>query len=252
MGAAVAMVAAPEVAGAASGDNMVLGQSNTATDMTTLTYDNTLGTAAVSALLVQMTHGTGWGLTAAGINQADVKLSGTGRLQFWAHGASGAAQPTFSPGINEINMSDTGVLWAGEATGQTWRRINTLRVDRGDGSGTPFAPFRLYDSRTHGHAALSAGGTVNIPVAGLNFVPANAIAVLGTITAVAVGSKYKAAGGITLYPTGAPRPSIPNVHYTVGSNNLTNFFICGVEGGDVTVYSNKQTHFTIDIVAYLQ
>lgn len=252
VGAAAAFVALPEAAGAASGDNMIVGSSNTATSETSLAYDNTAGNSAAAALAVTMENGNGWGLVATGIGLGDVKLSGTGRLQFYASTSTGDLAPTGSAGINEISMSNTGVLWAGESKGGTWRRINTLRVDSGDGSGKPFTPFRLYDSHAAGHGALSAGGSVSITAAGVNHIPANAIAVLGTLTAVATGSKYTSAGAITTYPAGTSRPSVPNVHFTSGSNNVTNFVVCGLAGGKLTVYASKATHFTLDIVAYLE
>ena len=247
---AAALVALPDAASATDGSAVLAGTSNSSTAMTTIAMTAT--TSANGALYANASTSTAnaWGVIAAGAGLGDVKLLGTGRLQFSAHPSTGQVAPSVTPASPELAMSDVGVLWAGETTTNTWRRMNTVRVDKSDGSGSPFVPFRLYNSLLS--TPLAAGGTRDITAAGVGGIPANAIAVFGNLTAVSVGSSFPSAGYLTMYPKGVARPHVSNVNMTAGGHIFPNSFVCGLAGGKLTVYSTEASHILIDVFAYMQ
>jgi hypothetical protein len=259
---AAALVVRPGAAGAANNDPMLIGVANTGTLGTSLE-----NTGAGSAFVVEgiPTNAAGWGLAAIGKNftnstgqtlGGDVKLLGTGRLQFFKNAASGQLQPPFTPGSlgaavgTEIVVSDTGILWTGTSNpasaANPWRRINAVRVDKANGTGSPFVPARLIDT------VLAANGTHVVTVAGVGGVPKNAIAIFGNLTALPPTATFTTNGSMTLYPTGFARPPVPNVNMSLGSRTVSNFFFCALGGGKITVFSTIKVHFRLDAYGYMQ
>jgi hypothetical protein len=256
---AVALVARPAQAGAADGGTMMIGSGNPNSSSTTtsLAMTSSVGGPPFAAFAVGASGGTNLiGIVASG-TFADLKLFGTGRLQM-VPGVTGQTQPTFGPTLEEIVMSDTGILWTGTnntaLAANPWRRINAVRVDAANGTGNAFVPSRLIDTRTT--TPLAAGGTRNVTIAGAGTgaaqIPANAIAIFGNLTAVSVGPKFLGAGFMTLYPTGVTRPTVSNVNMAAGGQVFPNFFCCGLGSGQLTVFSSIQTNFLIDVFAYMQ
>lgn len=107
------------------------------------------------------------------------------------------------------------------------------------------APQRLLDTRTT--SALGPAGTVNIPVAGAAGVPANAIAAVVNITAIAPS----AATFLTAYPAGGTRPEASNVNPVPGDivPNLATVKIGA--GGAITLYNEAgTTNAAVDVMGY--
>ena len=199
-----------------------------------------------------------YGFTDAGVGVVGESLSGiglyartTGRIRQDPQGSSGL--PGFSPNLMEQVRDASGVLWIHNASG-TWRRVNTVRTDAADGSGSPFKPFRLIDTR--GGAIKAAGSTNVVAVAGhgsgTSTVPSDAIAVVGNLTAV----NYTGPGFLTIMPAGIsynPLSDPSTVNFIVGQAAIANSFVCGLSGGSLQVYvGDKSSHFIIDITAYIQ
>jgi hypothetical protein len=160
---------------------------------------------------------------------------------------------------HELVRGNDGSIWASRAdlTGATsanqfrWKRINAVRVDTADGLGHPFTPYRVYDSRAHG-AKKAVGSTTTVPVAGQgtgnSAIPADAIAVIGNLTATG----YTAPGFLALSPNGVA-VGTSSVNFITGQAAIANSFVVGLAGGAVQVkVAGSATHFIIDITGYIQ
>jgi hypothetical protein len=153
------------------------------------------------------------------------------------------------------------VLGIHNATG-VWRRVNSTRVDTANGSGGAFKPFRRIDTRSG--AKKNPGTLTVVSIAGTgtgaSAIPADAVAVVGNLTAVAwTGSGFLAImpAGITV-GAGAgqynPAADPSSLNFLIGQSALANAFVCGLNGaGSLQVYvGGHSSHFIIDITAYIQ
>jgi len=263
---AAALVAGAVPAGAANGDNWVLGESGSSNNATLPT--GLIGTSALEGALnvgVNDSDGPAPAIVASGLGAGDIKCNGTGRLsQLPAAGVTGGLAPTFAPIENagdqilhELVRSDTGILWATTGTsdaanGTSWKRINAVRVDEASGNGAAFPPARILDTRSG--SPIAANATLNVQVTGEGGVPSGAVAVFGNLTAVAPnGSAFTDSGFLTLFPEGVSRPTVSNVNPATGGLAFPNFFFVGLSsGGELSVFANIQSHAVIDIFAYVQ
>ena len=277
---------------AATGGNMTLGVANLAEAATTLTADG--GTPPLQVLAVEAAGQTFAGtfsgpLQGLGTSSDTVAFDG---VDGWAGGSVGAgvhgvtdtgygvigesdqgiglyAQtsgrirqdglfasglPGYLPNLYEQVRDADGILWIHNKAGD-WRRVNTVRVDAADGSGVPFTPFRVKDTRTG--AKPAAGSTTVITIAGAgsgaSSIPADAVAVMGNLTA----TQYTGSGFLTLSPAGVT-VGTSNVNFITGQSAIANGFIVGLgtgvtNGGKVQVkVSGHASHFLVDITAYVQ
>src|SRR5205807_2016082 len=125
---------------------------------------------------------------------------------------TGAGKPPFSvtSGFGEVVRGASAEVWISTAGG--WRRQNTTRVDKADGSGAAFPPARVLDTRSPsgptGGAPLSAGSTTTITVAGSNGIPSDAIGIVGNVTAAG----YTGAGYLTIFPAGVTNPGTSSLN----------------------------------------
>jgi hypothetical protein len=245
-----------------------------------------LGTAGAAGNGVDGAGSTGRGGLFTSTTGYDVALGypvlggyvGSGRLGMVGRDDTGVSAPPVAPAFfvtstghytfeHELVRGTDSSIWASRyaaaGTDQSrWKRINTVRVDSNDGLGSSFKPFRVIDTRLVG--GIRAGGTLNpVPVAGrgtgTSTIPANAVAVMGNLTAVDyTGSGFLAImpAGITL-GTGATQydtardPS--TVNFQVGQAAIANSFVCGLSNGQVQVYVAKSSsQFIIDITAYME
>ena len=202
-----------------------------------------------------------WGLTDTGTAITGEALSGiglyartTGRIRQDPQLAAG--QPGYSPNLMEQVRDSNGVLWIHNKFG-VWRRDNTVRTDAADGSGNPYKPFRLVDTRLLG--GLKAPGafysfTVAPSGTGASSIPSDAIAVVGNLTAVG----YTGAGFLAIMPQGVsynPSTDPSSLNFIVGQAAIANAFVCGLNpaNGQLQVYVGlHSSHFIIDITAYIQ
>jgi len=263
-GTAALVLGTASQAGAAQGGSLLIGESNTGTDLTSLTTSGLNG-AAFTVSVIETGDNEAAGIAGMGNDASDVKCAGTGRLGQLAVLTDGPS-PSWSPNTtaggtvyHELVRSDAGVLWASRGaegdTANRWKRINAVRVDDAAGTGDVFVPVRVYDSRTGSGDPIPATEETQIVVADTNGIPADAVAVFGNLTAVAPGSGGFASGGyLTLFPYGSIMPTVSNVNPApTGQHAFPNFFFCAVGGEQsLFVYNSVETHIVIDIFAYVQ
>jgi len=292
---ALGMAAAKVVpASAATGDNMIVGQANSANASTTLVSTGVtppvqvLGVSAAGTTWVEGTTGSfagplqglststgtvdgvdGWAGGAAGAGVYGVTDAGygvigesstgiglyarsSGRLRQEGFATSGV-MPNYVPNLFEQVRDSDGVLWIHNGSG-VWRRVNTVRVDTSSGSGAAYKPFRRLDTRSG--AIKAAGSTTAVTIAGTgtgaSAIPADAIAVVGNLTAAA----YTGGGFLAIMPAGTvynPASDPSSVNFIVGQGAIANAFVCGLSGGSLQVYvAGHSSHFIVDITAYIQ
>jgi hypothetical protein len=193
---------------------------------------------------------------------------GSGRLGMVGRLDVGAIAPNIAPAFqvsstgsftfeHELVRGNDSSIWASRfsntGTNQSrWKRINAVRVDSADGTGAPYAPFRVYDSRAGSAPKKAVGSTTTVPIAGhgtgTSTIPGDAIAVMGNLTATG----YTAPGFLALSPNGIA-VSTSSVNFITGQAAIANGFIVGLSGGAVQVkVAGSATHFIIDITGYIQ
>jgi hypothetical protein len=219
------------------------------------------GTQAFFGLGFSKTGAAALGV-AAGYGGPDAKLGGSGRFVQAANISGGVGAPTYTPsralsffsrGYFESVRAEDGALWISGPTGvgqASWRRVNAVRVDTADGTGAPFAPFRVFDTR--GGAKPAKNSITHIPVAGqgsgASSIPADAIAIIGNLTA----TQYTGGGFLTISPNGISAGT-STVNFITGQTAIANSFIVGLNGGSVQVLvAGHASHFLLDITGYIQ
>jgi hypothetical protein len=196
----------------------------------------------------------------------DVKLGGSGRFVQTANISGGVGAPNYTPGGGtgflghgyfESIRADDGALWISRGTGTlkaAWKRVNAVRVDSSDGTGVPYAPYRVKDTRTG--AKPAAGSTTVVQIAGLgggaSNIPADAIAVIGNLTA----TQYTGGGYLAISPAGVS-VTTSTVNFITGQTAIANSFIVGLgtgaNAGKVQVkVAGHASHFIIDVTGYFQ
>jgi hypothetical protein len=292
-------------ASATDGGALTLGQANQAESATTLTSDSLtppvqiLGVSAPGTTWNPPTTGTfsgplqGLGTSTGIVDGVDGWAGGTQGagvhgLSDTGYGVIGESQgiglyaqtsgrirqdglllagmPTYTANPFEQVRDANGVLWISDPSTVGWRRMNTVRLDAADGTGAPFKPVRVIDTRTLG--AIKAANTMNLVTvapfgSGTSNIPADAVAVMGNLTAVA----YTGGGFLSIMPGGIVQgegagqydsDSDPSsVNFITGQKAIANSFICGLgtgpNAGQVQVFvAGHSSHFIIDITAYIQ
>jgi hypothetical protein len=277
-------------ASAADGANLVLGSaaSNFEESPTTLYSDQKVTATSILTLngvaytaqvrcdglyVIAQQGGIAGNFNAAayGTVGPDVYLSGSGRLvQF--ENIVGTSAPNFTPASNALESlrGANGSFWMSRASSgipigalqSAWKRMNTVRVDSSDGTGSPFKPYRVIDTRSG--AIKPAGGTPTLVTvagegSGTSNIPADAVAIVGNLTAVG----YAGGGFLAIMPGGItvgvavgdynPAKDPSSVNFIVGQKAIANGFICGLVAGKVQVYvAGHSSHFIIDVTGYMQ
>lgn len=117
---------------------------------------------------------------------------------------------------------------------------------------TPSVPFRFTDTRdvlrpevNAGQAGspLAASQSVNVQMAGVRGIPANAHAISANITVVGAA----AAGFVTAYPCGGQIATVSNVNYGVGVAVASAAELPLSPGGAICIYSSASAHVIIDV-----
>ncbi len=219
----------------------------------------------------------GYGVVGASLTGIDVKLNGSGRLGSVANITGGVyGAPTFTPStfLFETVRDSYGGMWISrnQGSGQSaWKKVNAVRADSDDGTGTAFKPFRLLDTRSgkyNGVITLAdkgpfpKGASLTFTVAGTGsgkqHIPADAAAVFGNLTVTG----FTGSGWLTIAPAGAGTnpasdPSSVNFGPGVAPAIANSFFVglgTGVNAGKITVYvqvaSGANVNFIVDITGY--
>ena len=106
---------------------------------------------------------------------------------------------------------------------------------------------RTVDGVQQGSGAVVGGGEVVLRVGGRHGVPGDASAVILNVTAVAP----EAAGFLTVYPCGSPRPLSSSVNYSAGQV-VPNAVLAKLgEGGAVCIWTKATTHVLADVTGYV-
>ena len=242
----------PDPAGAATGDVLNVGDFG-ATDST-----DAIG---VALGLAGNAFNDGTTITTG----TDIKLDGTGRLtQLPAPGTGSGHAPTYAPYFHNATSTVFGDLVRGSghevwaSTGlSTWKRLNAVRVDNPNGTGNPFTPFRLIDTRPAFQVGPLAGpfgngAILTIDVNGSANIPNDCIAIFGNLTAVF--PNYS--GWLTIFPASlGSAPNVSNVNFDTSAVAFPNSVFVGLSGGNCKVYlggSAGTTSFILDIFGYVQ
>ncbi|MDF9816424.1 trypsin-like serine protease [Streptomyces sp. SPB162] len=111
---------------------------------------------------------------------------------------------------------------------------------------SPHNPVRILDTRTTG-GPITAGAVRDLQVTGQNDVPADATAVVVTLTTV--GSTN--GGYITAFPAGTTRPAVSNINFTTGAI-LSNQAIVPIgTGGKISLYNFSGTsNLVVELAGY--
>ncbi|HET7467793.1 MAG TPA: hypothetical protein VFL29_14135 [Candidatus Dormibacteraeota bacterium] len=209
-----------------------------------------------------------FGFTDAGVGVTGESSTGIG-LYARASGRirqdplAAAGLPGYSPNTMEQVRDLKGVLWIHNDVG-AWRRVNTLRTDAANGSGTAFKPIRIVDTRSGkggvtGPVANTQVKTFDVIALSAGAIPADAIAVVGNITAVG----WNLNGFLTVFPAGVsynPNTDPSTMNFSGSAYAWANSFVVGLgtggNAGKVSVYvgtfGSGSSNFIIDITAYVQ
>ena len=261
-----------------------------------LDADNTSSTFAEG---VDGYAGTNLGTGVAGGSDAGIGVGGasiTG-IDIFAYGNGSFAQvpvadgngpsPGYQVGTNDLELvrEADGSVWASRAmfvlnqgavpvgTGpDSWKRMNTVRVDSETGDGTAFAPVRIVDTRdpakNGGHPGpLAPFASYDFgPFPGVvgNGIPQDAVGIVGNLTAIAAAGApvgglptFGAQGYLTIYPKGIARPGVSNVNFGGNTyawpNAITVGFGTGTNAGSFTIYVfGIKVHVLVDVFGYIQ
>ena len=112
------------------------------------------------------------------------------------------------------------------------------------------APVRVFDSRNTG--SLQANVPLSFPVAGHAGVPADAQAVLVSVTSIH-NAASTGVGNLRIFPAGVGLPNISNVNYISPTSDVANFAIVSLGGGgELTLYSDgTPIDAAVDVVGYV-
>jgi len=121
----------------------------------------------------------------------------------------------------------------------------------GKGRFVPVPPTRLLDTRTGEGAAapgaLPADGVLDVPIGGRAGVPADALAVAVNLTA----TNAAAAGYVTAWPTGAPRPTASNLNLAGPGHTAATFATVALgAGGRLSLYTQGGADLVADVTGY--
>ena len=184
---------------------------------------------------------------------------GAGHLRVFPCGQArpGASTLNYPAGASVANGTIVGLGTGGKICVYTPTRTHVL-VDvvgyfPAGAAYTALAPVRIADTRVGQPVAfpaskvpVPAGGTLEVPVGGLNGVPGDAAAVVANITATAPDG----AGHLRVFPCGQARPGASTLNYPTGAS-VANGTIVGLgAGGKICVYTPTRTHVLVDVVGY--
>ena len=199
---------------------------------------------------------------------------GSGRLAQLMRTGVAAAGPTFTAAgsMAELIRGTDASLWlsttgTSSTASANWKRMNTVRVDKADGTGGAFTPARIIDTRsTIGTAGstlpsdspLQPGVTYTFgPFTGTNGLPLDAIGIVGNLTVVG----FTGAGFVSLFPGGIAWPGNSSLNFggefanSGWANAYTVGFGTGANAGKISIRLSSNgitSHVIVDVAAYLQ
>jgi hypothetical protein len=116
----------------------------------------------------------------------------------------------------------------------------------------PITPVRVVDTRSGlgGVSGIQAATTTQTwTIANSNGVPANAVGLVGNLTA----AFYTESGYLAIFPGGTAWPGNSTVNFSPASSAWANFFVVLFgAAGNVSVYMGATSHVILDVVGYIQ
>ncbi|AUG78617.1 hypothetical protein CFP65_3837 [Kitasatospora sp. MMS16-BH015] len=154
-----------------------------------------------------------------------------------------------APGMTATDLKgDTAVddpYAPNNGTGSGLRDRGAFEIDSFAARYTPVGPVRILDTRTGMGIAVAPGGTLDLPVLSLNGVAIKGMTAVTMNVTVTGGT---GPGYLTVYPTGAERPTASSLNWTPGQT-IPNLVTAKVNRGKVSFYNGSQG--TVHIVADL-
>ena len=140
------------------------------------------------------------------------------------------------------------------ANGGEVRRIvsTTAQGETAPSTFHPLAPVRVLDTRdgTTGYSGRkpAAGETISLQVTGgASGVPSDAITVAVNLT----GTESAAAGYVTVWPTGEPRPLASALNFSGANDTAANAVIMRLgSGGQINLFTQSSAHLVADVTGY--
>jgi hypothetical protein len=140
-------------------------------------------------------------------------------------------------------LGDTGYTYYG-SLGAYSLKVETLTTS-GDAF-WPVTPTRLLDTRPN---PVPTGTSIDLLVAGVGGVPANATAVALNIAAVGPPA---AAGHLRVYPTGTPLPTASVLNFATGKNTPNHVIVKVGAGGKISIYDGGTASVIVDVNGYFR
>jgi hypothetical protein len=111
-------------------------------------------------------------------------------------------------------------------------------------------PQRIFDTVKHGPSGgLVSGGTVDVRVTDVAGIPSEAVAVVLRLES---SSSRQSPGGITVWPTGEPRPDVANLIAEQATTRANLAVVAPGRGGSVSVHNARgRTHVAIEVLGWL-
>ncbi|TPG19331.1 M6 family metalloprotease domain-containing protein [Pedococcus bigeumensis] len=213
------------------------------------------------AVSVDVTGRGGVPATGVGAVVLNVTVTGpttSGYVTVWPHVQSRPATSNlnFSPGQTVPNLvivkvGPDGLVDLFNSAGQTHLLADVMGWFPDGSEFTGLTPARLLDTRSGvgaPKAAVAAGGTVSLKVAGLGGVPATGV---GAVVLNVTVAQPSAAGFVTVWPAGEGRPVTSNLNF-VKAQTVPNLVVVKVgAGGFVDLYnSSGSTQLIADVMGW--
>lgn len=197
------------------------------------------------------------GATSVALNVTAINPSGLGNLRVYPDGATvpTASNINYIPGVDKsafviVNLPANGKIDVYSDGGTAGVAIDAFAYFRTMDNVVTAAPVRILDTRTG--TSLAANTPVSIPVAGKAGVPADAQAVLVSVTGIH-NALSTGIGNLRVYPTGGALPVVSTLNYISKSTDVANFAIVKLgTNGAITLYSDgSPIDVAVDVVGFI-
>lgn len=203
------------------------------------------------------TGGVPVGAKSVALNLTAISPSGGGHLRVYPHGAAlpNASVINYIPGITKaafvvVDLPADGRIdvFSGDAT--VHLAIDVFAFFPTTSTLVTGSPVRILDTRRGG--TLAANTAKTIQVTGLAGVPADAQAVLVTLTSIHTKTS-SGSGNLRIYPAGQTRPNVSTLNYISPTSEVANFTVVKLgAGGQVTLYTaGSSIDVAVDVVGYV-
>lgn len=113
----------------------------------------------------------------------------------------------------------------------------------------PIAPQRVLDTRADGAGPVCAGSSVEVPIAGIAGIPANATAVALTVTA----TETAGAGFVSVGPAGVDPSGTSSVNVSAAGGSRANLVMVAIGlSGRIVLHTSVTTHLVVDVAGYYE